>query len=186
MKIVKQKHIKSLIIISTILVVAFIIGVGGAYYLRVGPFADKVNMNRPTNEEKQAGSDIKKQSVEQVTEGGKTQTGSDPAPAPQPIEGSVKKSVGMEITATNQDSTTVYIRVMIQAVVNSGICTLSMTGPNNKQYSATAEVQSLPSSTTCKGFNVPLNQLAAGTWKATIEFSNDTLAASTRKEVTVQ
>jgi hypothetical protein len=92
----------------------------------------------------------------------------------------------MEITAANQDESTLHIRTLIQTVASSGTCTLNMTGPNNKQYSASVDVQSLPSSTTCKGFDIPLTSLTPGTWKIAIEFNNETLLASTTKEVVIK
>jgi hypothetical protein len=159
-------------------------GVAGLYYFKSGPFStpDKASI-----EENKAGNEIKKRSLEQTTDDNdKTQVGSDPAPNPQPIEGSSKQSVGMEITAANQDESTLHIRTLIQTVASSGTCTLNMTGPNNKQYSASVDVQSLPSSTTCKGFDIPLTSLTPGTWKIAIEFNNETLLASTTKEVVIK
>jgi hypothetical protein len=53
-------------------------------------------------------------------------------------------------------------------------------------HTAAAGVQALSSTTTCKGFDIPLDQLAPGAWIITIDFSNDSLIASTSKEITIK
>jgi hypothetical protein len=187
MRIHRPTHTKKTIGIISILIIALIlISTATAYYLKTWPFAttldSSINLNEATQEEKDAGTRAKEQSLDNS----KTQVGSDPAPAPQPIEGSDKKSVHMEITASNQDQSNLYVRSMIQTVTNTGTCTLTMTHSSHTSYTATADVQALSSSTTCKGFNVPLEQLTKGTWKITLSFTNDELTASTEKDVTIQ
>ncbi|MNY56713.1 hypothetical protein D3C86_1928200 [compost metagenome] len=61
-----------------------------------------------------------------------------------------------------------------------------MTGPQAKTYTATVAVQALPSSSTCKGFDVPLDNLSSGAWTIKINFNNDELTASTSKEIIIE
>lgn len=189
MRIPTKKNQKKILIavIAAVLIVAAVVGV--LYYFKVGPFApqlsDTVNLKPASKEDKATGSDIKKSSLDQVT-GGKQNTSSDPSPDPQPIQGSDKKSVGMEITATNQTSTSLQVRTFIQTITNNGTCNLTAKNSQGTAYTATAGVQAQSSTTTCKGFDIPLSELNTGTWTVTIDFSNDNLIASTSKEITIK
>lgn len=189
MKITQSNNTKKIILIS--LMAALIIGTlstAAAYYYKVGPFMpnvdDSINLDKPSEDELKNGSDTKQQTVD--SDENKNQPGSDPAPNPQPIENSEKKSVHAEITAANQDESLLHVRILIQAIASSGTCTLTMTGPQDKIYTGTAAVQPLPSSSTCKGFDIPLNNLSPGAWNIKVDFNNDELTASTSKDVTIK
>ena len=189
MKIIQSNSTKRNILIA--LGVILLLGTAGtaaAYYFKVGPFTphadNSINLDKPSKDESKAGTDAKQQSVD--ANANESQTGSDPAPAPQPIENSNKKSVHAEITAANQDESSLHVRTLIQTVASSGTCTLVMTGPQNKSYTATAAIQPLPSSSTCKGFDIPLAKLSPGAWTIEVSFNNDELTASANKEVTIK
>lgn len=179
---------------NTIVILAIIalmvIGVTAyAFISKIGPFAPSdqnesgINYNPPSEDEKKAGEDIKNN----VDSGlGNPPVGSDPSPPPDPIPSRTKSKVGMDITAANQSGDTLVLRTIIQAVTSSGTCTLTMIGPNNKTFRQEVGVQALASSSTCQGFNVPLSSISTGQWKVQIGFSNDTLQASTEKDVTIQ
>lgn len=189
MKIIQSNNTKRNILISIgVLVLLATIGIAAAYQYKVGPFMpnvdDSINLDKPSEDELKAGSDAKQRTVD--SDENKNQTGSDPAPEPQPIENSDKKSVHAEITAANQDESFLHVRTLIQTVASSGTCTLVMTGPQAKTYTATAAIQPLPSSSTCKGFDIPLDNLSPGAWTIKIDFNNDELTASTSKEVIIE
>lgn len=190
MKIIKSKNNKKIFIIAASLLLVGGACLAASYYYKVGPFTpsakSSTDLNKPTDQQKQSGDDIKKQSVDQATGKNNSATGSDPSPAPKPVDGSTKQSVEADITASSQDTSSLHIRAMIQTVTNSGMCSLAMSGPQQRTYSASVGVQALPSSTTCKGFDIPVDQLAPGLWTATIDFSNETTIASTSKQITVQ
>lgn len=134
------------------------------------------NYNPPTPEQTQTGDTIKSQG----------NTGSDPSPTPAPSVNSSKQQVGIEITATNQSSSAFSIRTLLQTVSSIGTCTLDMSGPGGKSYSATASVQAGPSTSTCTGFDVPMSSLIPGEWTVKISFENENLGAAIAKEVTIQ
>lgn len=174
-----NKKLKTLLIVS---IAAVLIAGGIVAYLH---FTNKsnltengINYNPPTQEEKSTGDAIKEQGA----------AGSDPAPEPTPPTSPTdsRSTVGVEITALNQSSETLYIRALIQTVTSSGTCSLSMTSANGKTYSASASIQAGPSSSTCQGFNVPVSSLEKGSWSVTISFQNDTLKGSTAKDATIQ
>jgi hypothetical protein len=184
MKIIRSKNkvkVLSLSIAAVILLAGM--AAAAAFYFKVGPFSVDPSLNPPTREEKATGKDIKQQTVDQDSKG--SQTGSDPSPSPKPIPGTSKSSVGADITAVNQDTAYLHIRMLIQAVTSSGTCTLTMSGPQQGSYSNTVEVQALPSTSTCKGFDIPLSKLSKGTWTINIKFSNSTLTASASKSVVI-
>lgn len=91
----------------------------------------------------------------------------------------------IEITSTNISDDTYYIRTLIHTVTNSGTCTLRMVGPQQQSYSASSGVQSMATTSTCQGFNVPLKSLTSGSWKISIEFSDKSSSTTATKEVTI-
>lgn len=167
--------------------------VGGItlYALRMGPFkqqaspqtfgtpTNSVDYNPPTPEQTAAGEAAKQQSAN-------GSTGSDPSPAPTPpASGSSKSGVGMEITAANVNAGVLQIRTLIQTVTSSGTCTLTASGPNGTSYTASSGVQAGPSTSTCKGFDIPISSLSSGKWSIRIDFENASLQASATTEMTI-
>jgi hypothetical protein len=183
MRILPSKNKRTKKILAFGLIIAILLAVVALAFYKIGPFSSK-DASDSTSEERNTGTDIKKQSVDQTSKG--QHSGSDPSPEPQPIPGSNKSSVNADITSTNQDQTSLHIRALIQTVTSSGTCTLTMTGPNGKSYTATVPVQALPSTSTCRGFDIPLTQLSTGSWNIKVDFNNDTLTASASKDTTIQ
>ena len=177
MKIHKNKSLnKKLIvalIIGTLLVVSVAIAVYAYMSRQTAPPSNTqstVNYSAPSEEEVTTGEDIKKNS--------ETAPGSDPSPEPSPTTPGGKATVPMSITATSQDVSAVHVRALIETITASGSCTLTMQGPNSKTYTATAGVQPSSSTTTCKGFDIPISSLSVGQWSVLIVFENDTLKSS--------
>lgn len=190
MKIHQPKHPK-LVAILTIMTIVILSGLTvTAHQLRFWPFTQandsSINLEKPTNSEKKAGTQVKEQSLNGATNNSKSQSGSDQSLPPQPIEGSDKKSVNMEITSAIQDQSLLRIRSLIQTVTNTGNCTITLSQPGHPVYSATSDVQALSSSATCKGFDIPLSQLSKGSWKLTLSFANNELIAQTEKDISIQ
>lgn len=189
MKIIQPNNtIKKIILIASAATVLLAAAAGYAYYSKIGPFAahsnSSINLDKATQAELDTGNSIKEQSIDK--KGDKATSGSDPAPAPQPIEGSDKKSVHAEITAANQNESTLQVRTLIQIVTSSGACTLSMTGPQGKTYTSTVDIQPLASSSTCKGYDIPLNQLSPGSWALSLKYESSDIIASASKEIMVK
>lgn len=183
MKIHKSTKFNRTLAVGTIVVLALISVVVFAYVNKIGPFASKVstgssdiNFGPATDDEIKAGQDSKQQTVDQ--DEANANSGSDPSPAPTPDPAGGKPSVSMAITKSESSNGTFIIRTSIQAVSSAGTCTLNMSGPNGKTYSASSKVQALPSTSTCQGFDVPLSSLSDGSWKIEIHFENDTTKAS--------
>lgn len=176
----KSDQKRKIIVITSVIIVLLAGGILAYLYLsnKSKSTDNGINYNPPTQEEKSTGDTIKQPDS----------TGSDPAPQPTPPTDSTetRSTVGMDITALNQNKDVLQARTLIQTITSSGTCSLSMTGPSGKNYTATANVQAGPSSSTCQGFDVPMPSLSSGTWSVTISFQNDTLKGSATKDVTLQ
>ena len=183
----KNTHKKKIMlaVVSLLLLSATILAY--AYYTKSGPFQQDSLTKPATKDEKVAGIDAKKQSLDTLENAkSKTSSGSDPLPAPTPSENGGKSTIGMEITAANQNGDTLNIRTLIQTISSTGTCSLEMTGPNGNKYTATTEVYALPSSTTCKGFDIPTTELTTGDWTISVTFENEKVKGTATKQVTIQ
>jgi hypothetical protein len=134
---------------------------------------NKVNLNPPTQEEKQAGTSAKQQAVErdQAIKNNDSTSTTNPS----------SSSLSVDITASNKTSSLIQIRVQINSIVNSGTCDITLTnGASSVHHSAA--ISPLASTSTCKGFDIPLSELSPGKWNYTITVkdtsTNQTGAAS--------
>lgn len=137
------------------------------------------NLDAPTKEQIKAGNDIKKGNSDKPD----GSTGTPTAPVSQP--GSNKQSIEVIITAANQNSGILQVRTQISRVVNTGQCTLNLT-KSGKTVTKTADIQALASTSTCKGFDIPVSELSAGSWNATLTYEDDTLFGTTSRVIAIQ
>jgi hypothetical protein len=174
-----NKKNRSPVIITSLLILGLLLVLGGytaiAYRNHFWPFhpeavqtsADKIDLNPPTSEQINTGKDIKN-------------AAQDAANQPT-IQGS---QVDLTITSVNQSSTSLQIRTLIQATTNNGTCSLTLT-KNGSTVTRTASVQAAASSSTCEGFDIPLNELSAGKWQMTIKFNSGSINGEVSQEVSV-
>jgi cytoskeletal protein RodZ len=180
---------KRVALISAIIVVLFLLCGGAlAYFRHIGPFEKKdtgstTNLNPPTEEQKKAGLEIKDSSDSSSTP---KQGGVDQPPAPTPQPGTSKREVDMTITAANQNGSTLQIRTLISALVNTGTCTLTLTSPSGSLVTKSSGVQPQSNTSTCKGFDVSTTELSSGDWKATVIYDSDTLTGSASTTVSIK
>lgn len=127
-----------------------------------------------TPEQQKAGTTIKSGST------------ADTPPAPTPIPGSNKKNVQMAITAANQNGSSLQIRVQIDAIENTGSCTLTLTKSGYSTVTKTASTQAYASISTCSGFDIPTSELAPGLWQALITYDSSALSGSTTETITIR
>lgn len=158
-------------------------------------FAPGMQNNSQTDEESPATSDAPKQDTSSTepkdvpASNGKPPTkqpnaGTDTPPAPVPGS-SGKSSVEVAITSTHQQSATFQIRTVIYSVQGSGTCTISLNRSGYTTVTQSADIQPLPTTSTCKGFDIPLSQLTAGSWLATLTFNNNSVSGTTTKTITI-
>lgn len=73
--------------------------------------------------------------------------------------------LGISITSINTSNDQVQIRSVVSgAISNNGICTINLT-KGDLIVSKTSETYALPSSSTCKGFDINKTELSAGEWQ---------------------
>ncbi len=148
---------------------------------------NKINYGPATSEQQKSGSKIKSDSTNNQQDPAKPATNqSDTPPAPTPTPDSAKKSVQVTITAANQNGSILQIRTQIDAVENTGKCTLTLTKSGASTVTKTAGTQAYASISTCQGFDIPMSELSAGTWQALINFDSSTLTGSATKTITLQ
>lgn len=174
MKIKKAKSKKPLI---TSLVILFLLVLAlGAYvfYLKSqnqnsdnSETSTQVNLDPPTNEQKQAGDKIKKDSIN--NEG---------TTSPENV-------VNVSITAANQNNSSLQVRTLIDTVTSTGKCTLTLK-KDSVTITKEAGVQSLSSSSTCTGFDIPTAELSEGSWQLTIDFKNDNLKGTVSRSIDIE
>jgi hypothetical protein len=130
-----------------------------------------INYGAPTDAQKQAGSDQK----------GNTQS-DQPAPT-KPGE-----PINIVITALNPPTDTnpnLQIRVRIDAVMNSGACTLTLT-KGSTVITKQANIQAGPSTSTCQGFDVAGSELSSGSWSAALKVVGADQEGNASQAFTVQ
>lgn len=166
--------------IATSVIVLMVLGwLAYAYSQQKWPFAapatnsatapqNTIDYSEPGSDQVTAGSSAKEQAAKDAA-----------TPSTEP---SAASTIPVSFTSI-QPGETVYIRTLIGTVTSGATCSLTMSGPNSKSYTASAGVQALSSSSTCQGFNVPMSNLAPGNWTITVKVTDgiSTGTATTEK-----
>lgn len=159
----------------------FIIGgiVAYAYVQKLGPFAeDQLTSMTSSRQNGQASIDAKGSPADvPVANNGKTPESS------EDVESDKNSSV-LEITSTQKLDDVVRIRTLIQKVTQQGECVLEARN-NGKTYNATVGVQPTASSSTCKGFDIPVSSLPPGTWDIQISYITNGEKSVARTNVSI-
>lgn len=146
--------------------------------------AGEVNYEAPTDEQKQAGSDIKEDSINNNTASKPGSSGTDRASDPV-AQDSGKSRVDSFLASKNQNGNILHLGFSIGAVTNSGTCVLVLQKNDVTLPQKTTDVQALAGSSTCKGFDIPVSQLSAGTWQILMHFENDSIESDVAGSVVV-
>lgn len=184
MKILRQSpsRKKVTLIVAATVVALLLVGTAAAYYYHVGPFhVDKsptINLKPLTSEQKKAG-EIQKKAIVIPDRNAKQNL-----PGTTPADTSTGSDVVTDITAF-QDGDAVRVRNLIKTVASDGTCTLTLTN-GNTTATKTSGIQALPSSSTCKGFDVPTSELSPGDWNITIAVTINGSTGSASKTLTVK
>ena len=136
------------------------------------PFSTKVQPtsgnNPPSPQQINNGSGIKATALDS----GKT-SGSDQPAAPV-AQADGRLLVQVDITSVNKINSITRVGVLISTLDQSGTCTITVTTKaGDTVYTASAGVQALPNSSTCKGFDIPNSNLPASGYTITISYVSD-------------
>lgn len=197
MQIRKKRKLlkKPLIITGSVVGLLLVVTIAGGVYLykfhgslfgwQPNPIAQNspssINYKAPTPDQQAAGSAVKQQSLTNQTKG-TTSTDQPPAPVAQPNGQSI---VQVTITAANQTTSVLQVRAQVDTVTNNGTCTLTLTKAGSTTVTQAASTQSYASISACKGFDVPLSQLPAGTWNLAVHFSGNNLVGDASQSITI-
>ena len=171
-----HKHSYRVALVITIVVL--LLALAGYTLWRLIPQTS--SQNSAVDQQKQAqtlGSTIKQQSIQNAESSSTKQTnGSQQTNDTQST---------ISITGTNQSPTTFSVRTVIDKVIGSGTCTITLTHQTTK-VTHMVDIQPLATTSTCKGFDIPLSQLSVGTWETSITFSGGGFSGSTTTQVEIR
>ena len=123
------------------------------------PFGTKVietkfNTEKPTDEQKMGGDQIKQDSIEkEATQDDNTNTPSSP--------------IKVTITANTVNGPTYQVRARIDDILSEGACKITLS-QNDKVLTKEASVQPTANFSTCAGFDIPVSELGNGSWNVKI------------------
>lgn len=178
MKINKSSNRKVVVFVALGAILLAFAYTAGAYMYKWYPFHPKsesaqeqvnsVNYDEPTKEQQNAPTEM-------------TQEGSKNIPTK-----SEKDTVTIAITSSQVDpSGALRIGTVIQALVSSGECTLTVKKNGQEIDVQKASVQAMSNSSTCKGFTVPAGKLSSGTYTINISYVNGANKGNASTEVIV-
>ena len=80
----------------------------------------------------------------------------------------------------------ISLRVTIYQVVDEGSCTLKLSRPSdNKLIVKTSKIISNPSSATCGGFDIPIEEAGPGKWNIDVQLSSGNKTGQISDEITL-
>ena len=83
------------------------------------------------------------------------------------------------------NSDKLMLRLTIDQLLHSGNCQLTITSTSGKTVAKTANIEPGPSSSSCRGFDIPLDQLEKGEHKIKIEVTADNKTGIFEDAVTI-
>lgn len=141
---------------------------------------ESVDLNKPTDDQKEAGDRIKEEAVNEKPGSNNSDTPREPVQEP----GSTKSRVDTSITAASRNGDVFQIRTLI-STLDSGTCTLTLT-KDGTNIVKTAGTQPLSNTSTCKGFDIPISELSSGSWQVGLTYENNSLIGTASKVVVVE
>lgn len=126
--------------------------------------ANTIDYDAPSEEQKQAGTDAKKDFIERTDK-----------EANEEAQQSTVSSASF--TSINQEGATLRIRTVISSN-KEGVCTLTLERSGQSKVTQEAATQDMGSYSTCKGFDIDVSGLAKGRWNVSLRFSGDAVGAA--------
>lgn len=174
MKIQRLKTNKKILII-TIIAVALLAGTA-AVYATTGSILgwNPLNIGQENNlpdEQSKAGQQIKENSIENNEGKG----GSDQPVKPVTDEAG-KQKIEVDIVSVNRVDSVIKASVLVSALDQDGQCVLSVKSTEGELlYSTTVGTQAMPTTSTCKGFDIPTDNIPTDSYTLTISYTSGTM-----------
>lgn len=138
-----------------------------------------VDYGAPTKDQIAAGNSVKNSTDP-------NNVGSDrPLPPTPQTNGKSIVEVTIVSPGDQRNTNTVQIRASIGLITSSGTCSLVLT-QGSTVIKKQASVQPLPSSSTCKGFDIPVSDLSSGQWDVSLTYENDTVTGKAAQVLLVR
>ncbi len=123
------------------------------------------NLSPPTEEQKQAGEDIKKQTLENK---------------------STNNDLGLSFSSISQNDSQLKIKISISgAITNDGTCDL-MLEKDSQQLKISKPTFALTSYSTCQGFDINTTELSKGDWTLSLSVTVKDKASTINKTITLE
>lgn len=171
MKIKKEKK-KILLATSVIAIIAGFL----AYFLYIYPSLKQhdESTSTATDEQITEGERIQEKSSDKKT----APIGSDDNPGISPVnphqestQEDQKTTIASYITAKNQTDSQVQIRININGLITDGTCSLTLQ-KDDSIVTDKVGTAVFANSSTCEGFNVPLQNLSSGRWNIRVDIES--------------
>lgn len=143
---------------------------------------NSTNLDKPTKEQKEAGDQAKKDTINDSVK--PNTNNSDQPLAPTSQDGNNKNNVDVIFTSVSQNGELLQLRSLISVVESSGSCTLTLTS-GSQTITKTSATQAQSNSSTCMGFDIPVNELNTGSWLARLNYSGAFSAGSATKNIEI-
>lgn len=204
MKIQEKKN-KGILIGVIIFIILVALGIAGAVFYFNSDMV-KVKTNQPEQQDEKSDSDKSDKSSDQdedsdnaeqktettnndndsVEEG---KTGNQDAPAQEAVNSS--PTLTGVINYKSVVNNTLQIRTTINQYLSEGTCALTLNGPNGQVYSTNVNIIANPSSSTCAGFDIPLDLIQTdqdkrrGEWTINIHLTSGTRAGDLQDKISL-
>lgn len=123
-----------------------------------------INLDPPTEEQKQAGEDIKKTTNEYNT----------------------NNELGLSFGSINQINDQLKVKITISGLVsNNGLCNLKLQ-KDNQSFEYTKPTFALTSYSTCQGFDIDIKDYSRGEWIITLLVSTNDKSSTINKTITLE
>lgn len=97
----------------------------------------------------------------------------------------VASSLSVSLSSVQQNGATLQVRTLIKEMISEGTCSLLLE-KDGKKVTRSAAIQALPSSSTCKGFDVNVSDLATGKWNITVNVTSGSSSGSTKGTIALK
>ena len=102
------------------------------------------------------------------------------APSDDPADNDSRLTA--RISALTQNGSTLQVRTLIEAVTDKGTCSLKATD-NDQTITRSAGIQAQASSSTCKGFDIPVSP---GTWHIVLTISSGGKSITLTRDIVIK
>jgi hypothetical protein len=132
-----------------------------------------VNYDRPTDEQKEAGDKAKEDFIKNHEES-------------KGSENPANQTTNVTISSLTQQSKMLQIRTMIDAIDNSGKCTVTLSRSGYQSVSQSVDTQSLGSYSVCKGFDIDATSIELGEWNVAVDYNGQSASGRAEGKVTIE